>query len=95
METLNLGHRLVNRINRHTPFNWQILPFRWFGVLVHGDKRSRIRIAIWHDQDWDTHFTKSWRHKGYWFHKETGKNYGRVQIMDLVVEWRVGQKANR
>ncbi len=77
------------------PFKWQILPFRWFGVLVHGDSRSRIRIAIWHDLDWDQHFTNSWKQASYWKHVVRGKDYGRVQVMDLVVEWRWGQKANR
>ncbi len=95
METLNHGHRLLNRINQHTPFHWKILPLRWFGVLVHGNSRSRIRVSIWHDEGWDQHFTKSWKQKGYWFHKTLGKSHGRVQAMDLVIEWRLGQKANR
>ena len=82
-----LVHGLSDRIKSPS-----ILPLKFVGIVNFRDKRERVRLVIRHDLDWDRHYERSKRNKRYWYDYHGNKEMGKLQVMDLVVEWRFGAK---
>ena len=82
---------LLTQSNRLGPNLPAVFPVKWTGIVFYSGKRLRVKVAIRHDTDWDTHFLRSFRNKGYWYHSAGNKYIGTLQLMDVIAEWRIGK----
>ena len=89
---LELVWRGIRAIDIRLPEVPTILPLKFVGVVNYAGHREKVRVALKHDLDWDRHYEKSHKYGAYWLSLIGRREYGRLQVMDIIIEWRFGAK---
>jgi len=89
---LEFAWKGIRAIDMRLPAVPTILPLKFVGVVNYLGNREKVRFAVKHDLDWDRHYDKSHKLGSYWLSLMSKQRYGRLQVMDIIIEWRFGAK---
>src|SRR3990167_8808624 len=89
---LELAWKGIRAIDTRLPDMPTILPLKAVGIVNYAGKKEKVRVALKHDLDWDRHYEKSHKFGAYWLSLIGKREYGRLQVMDIIIEWRFGAK---